>query len=47
MRQVYLLSERLGLDMPITTAVYRLLEGQVTPENMVLDLMQRSPKTEN
>ena len=46
-RQVHLLAQKFSLDMPITAAVYALLQGAVTPQQMVQQLMQRRPTLEN
>jgi glycerol-3-phosphate dehydrogenase (NAD(P)+) len=40
------LATRLGIDMPVTENVYRVLEGRRTPQECVADLMGRSPKRE-
>jgi len=45
-REVHQLAQRLGVDMPICTAVYRILYEQVPAANAVEDLLSRSPNTE-
>ncbi|MDY0011703.1 MAG: NAD(P)H-dependent glycerol-3-phosphate dehydrogenase [Rhodocyclaceae bacterium] len=40
------LANRLGVDMPITTAVAALLRGQLTPREAVESLLARDPKVE-
>jgi glycerol-3-phosphate dehydrogenase (NAD(P)+) len=37
---------RMGIDMPITAAVYRVLYEDVHPRDAVIELMMRSPKGE-
>lgn len=41
------LAEGVGVEMPIAEAVVRLLEGTHSPQQVVYDLMTRSPKQEN
>jgi glycerol-3-phosphate dehydrogenase (NAD(P)+) len=45
-RSVYLLSSRLGVEMPIVEQMYLVLYEGKKPSNAVRDLMQRSPKAE-
>lgn len=45
-RSVHEWSKKLGVEMPITAAVYRVLFEQEDPEDMVYDLMTRNPKEE-
>ena len=45
-REVHQLAQRLGLDMPISAAVYRILYEQVPAASAVEDLLSRSPNTE-
>jgi len=40
------LAERKGVEMPITTQVHRILEGQVTPREAIRELMERTLKDE-
>jgi glycerol-3-phosphate dehydrogenase (NAD(P)+) len=35
-----------GIEMPITTQVYRILEGDIAPRDAIRELMGRSLKTE-
>ncbi|MCY4171400.1 MAG: NAD(P)H-dependent glycerol-3-phosphate dehydrogenase [Bacteroidetes bacterium] len=45
-RAVYQLSQRLGIDMPITDAIYRILFEGLRPIELVENLMSRTPKDE-
>lgn len=45
-RSAYQLSRRLGVDLPITEQVYRLLYEGVPPDRAVKELMQRPRKAE-
>ncbi len=45
-RSVYERSAKMGLDMPITTEVYRVLYEDKGPRTAVIDLMQRDTKQE-
>lgn len=45
-RQVGLLADALGVDMPITSAVVDLLAGRITPQQAVHGLMTRAPADE-
>lgn len=45
-RSVYERSRRMGIDMPITTEVYRVLYEGKAPATAVNDLMMRTPKQE-
>lgn len=45
-RSVYERAGRMGIDMPITTEVYRVLYENKEPRDAVNDLMLRSPKGE-
>ncbi|HEX2546279.1 MAG TPA: glycerol-3-phosphate dehydrogenase, partial [Ramlibacter sp.] len=38
---------RLGVDMPISSAVVDLLDGHATPQEAVARLMARDPASEN
>jgi glycerol-3-phosphate dehydrogenase (NAD(P)+) len=40
------LAERCGVEMPITTQVHRILEGQVAPREAIRELMERTLKDE-
>jgi glycerol-3-phosphate dehydrogenase (NAD(P)+) len=40
------LARRLGVEMPITTQVHRILESQVTPREAIRELMERTLKDE-
>jgi glycerol-3-phosphate dehydrogenase (NAD(P)+) len=40
------LAERHGVEMPITSQVHRILEGQVTPREAICELMERTLKDE-
>jgi glycerol-3-phosphate dehydrogenase (NAD(P)+) len=40
------LAERYRVEMPITTQVHRILEGQVTPREAIRKLMERTLKDE-
>lgn len=46
-RAVYRLAGELGIDMPITRAVCRVLDGDIAPREAVQDLLQREPKPES
>jgi glycerol-3-phosphate dehydrogenase (NAD(P)+) len=39
-------AQALGVDMPITRAVVSVLEGELTPQQAVLSLMQRGARAE-
>lgn len=45
-REVHQMAQRLGVDMPICAAVYRVLYEQVPAANAVEALLNRSPNTE-
>lgn len=45
-REVYRLAQNLGVDMPICTAVYRVLYEQVPAANAVEELLNRVPNAE-
>lgn len=45
-RSAYQLAQRMGVDMPITTEVYRILYEGKSPKEAVRDLMTRAPKVE-
>lgn len=45
-RSVYDQSHQRGIDMPITTEVYRILFEGKSPKDVVADLMVRAPKVE-
>jgi glycerol-3-phosphate dehydrogenase (NAD(P)+) len=45
-RALHDLAMRLGIDMPVIENVYRVLEGERTPQECVADLMGRAPKKE-
>lgn len=45
-RSVYLLADRLGVEMPIVEQMYRVIYEQKSPAQAVRDLMQRSLKPE-
>jgi glycerol-3-phosphate dehydrogenase (NAD(P)+) len=40
------LAQKHGIEMPITTQVYRILQGQVSPQEAIRELMDRSLKNE-
>lgn len=44
---VYELAYEKGIDMPITSAVHRLLRGEADPLSLVNEMMTRSPKRED
>ena len=46
-RSVYERAERMGIDMPITTEVYRVLYEDKDPLAAVNDLMLREPRGEH
>ena len=46
-REVLRLAEHLGIDMPITAAVVKLLDGKVSARDLVHGLLQREPKQES
>jgi len=41
------LAHESGIDMPITTAVHRLLRGEADPLSLVTEIMTRAPKRED
>ncbi len=45
-RCAYELSQRMGVEMPITTQVYRLICGEITPEQAITNLMGRPQRHE-
>lgn len=45
-RAVHERAQRMGIDMPITAAAYRVLYEKMSPRDAVQDLMTRSPKGE-
>ncbi len=45
--EVHMLAERLGVDMPITTGVYRILYEGMDPRRVVSDLFSREQKSEH
>ncbi len=45
-RATYTLARKLGIEVPITRQVHRLLEGEVTPREAIRELMDRSLKEE-
>jgi glycerol-3-phosphate dehydrogenase (NAD(P)+) len=45
-RSVYHMSRELGVFMPITAAVYQIIEGQVSPQEAIETLMDREYKYE-
>jgi glycerol-3-phosphate dehydrogenase (NAD(P)+) len=45
-RSAYQLAEKMGVDMPITSEVYRILYEGKNPKEAVRDLMTRAPKGE-
>lgn len=45
-REVYRLAQRIGVEMPICEQVYRLIEGEISAEQSVRNLMGREPKAE-
>jgi len=46
-REVHRLAQELDVDMPITRAVCRVLDGHVAARDAVEELMQREPKPES
>jgi len=44
---VYDVSCENNIDIPITTAVYRMLRGETNPLSLVTDIMTRTPKRED
>ncbi len=44
---VYLLARKLGVDMPITQAIYGILYAGLSPQSAVQELMERGLKAEN
>ena len=44
---VHELAREMDIDMPITSAVYRLLRGEADPLSLVNEMMTRSPKRED
>jgi glycerol-3-phosphate dehydrogenase (NAD(P)+) len=46
-REVLRLAAQLGIDMPITAAVSRLLDGTTSAPDLVSELLQREPKHES
>jgi glycerol-3-phosphate dehydrogenase (NAD(P)+) len=40
------LAERRAIEVPVSRQVYRLLNGEITPEQAVLSLMERGLKPE-
>jgi glycerol-3-phosphate dehydrogenase (NAD(P)+) len=46
-RSVHDKAARMGIPMPITTEVYRVLYEQKDPKQAVSDLMLREPKGEH
>lgn len=46
-KAVVALAERLGVEMPITQAVYEMLYEDKPAQQAILDLMTREPKSEN
>lgn len=45
-REVHQLAQRLGVDMPISEAVYRILYEKVAASDMVAELLNRAPNVE-
>jgi len=45
--EVRMMAERLNVEMPITDAVYRLLQGEINAKNAVDELLSRTPKSES
>ena len=45
-KSVYALSQKMGIDMPITSEVYNALYKGKNPQDIVTDLMTREPKAE-
>jgi len=46
-KAAYRLSQKMGVEMPITAEVYRILYESKKPEQALLDLMTRDPKMES
>lgn len=44
---VYALACEKDIDMPITSAVYRMLRGETDPHSLVTEIMTRTPKRED
>lgn len=45
-RSVYQMSQKMGIEMPITEGVYGILEGHVSPQEAISALMQREQRYE-
>jgi glycerol-3-phosphate dehydrogenase (NAD(P)+) len=45
-REVHQLAQRLGVEMPISEAVYRILFEHIAPEQMITELLNRPPNLE-
>jgi len=45
-QEVYRLSQKMNVDMPITTQVYRVLYEGLSPNEAVQQLLGRQPKAE-
>jgi glycerol-3-phosphate dehydrogenase (NAD(P)+) len=43
----YELADRLGVEMPITNEIYKLIKGQITGKEAVMNLMGRERKPED
>ncbi|WP_423062952.1 NAD(P)H-dependent glycerol-3-phosphate dehydrogenase [Candidiatus Paracoxiella cheracis] len=46
-KQVYELSQKYGVEMPIVTQVYRILHDHLNPRVAVKELLERTPKSES
>lgn len=46
-KEVLRLADNLGIDMPITSAVAKLIDGKVSARDLVHGLLQREPKQES
>lgn len=46
-KEIYALSQKYQLDMPITTQIYQLLRGDITIEQALQYLLMREPKVED
>lgn len=44
---VYKVAKKIGVEMPITECIYRVVEGQIDPKTAVNELMTRNKKHEN
>jgi len=45
-RELYAMATRVGVDMPITTEVYRVIYEGLAAEEAVVSLLSREPRAE-